>query len=43
VFIASEYVAHSCDYGTYKATNGTCGNTRAPLGNWSTRISQLTP
>ena len=43
VFIASEYVAHSCNYDTYKATGGTCGNTRGPLGNWSTRISKLTP
>jgi hypothetical protein len=43
IFVASEYIAHSCDYATYKATNGTCGNTRGPLGNWSTRISMLTP
>jgi hypothetical protein len=43
IWIASEYVAQTCDYATYKATLGTCGNTRAPLGNWSTHISLLTP
>ena len=43
VFVASEYIAHACDYATYKATNGTCGNTRGPLGNWATRITKLTP
>jgi hypothetical protein len=43
VFVASEYIAHACNYATYKATNGTCGNTRGPLGNWATRITKLTP
>jgi len=59
VWIASEYIAHSCDYSTFggrffgAATGdnklGTCAATpgaagsRAALGNWSTRISQLTP
>jgi hypothetical protein len=43
VFVASEYIAHACDYTTYKATGGTCGNTRGPLGNWATRITKLTP
>jgi hypothetical protein len=43
VFVASEYIAHACDYATYKATNGTCGNTRGPLGNWATRITKLVP
>ncbi|HEV2238968.1 MAG TPA: hypothetical protein VGR57_20080, partial [Ktedonobacterales bacterium] len=43
VWISSEYVAQSCDYATYLATLGTCGNTRAPLGNWSTHISMVTP
>ena len=43
IWIASEYVAQTCDYATYKATLGTCGNTRAPLGNWSTHISNVTP
>ncbi len=59
IWIASEYIAHACDYTTwggrfFGATTGdnklgTCAaspgaaGTRAALGNWSTRISQLTP
>jgi hypothetical protein len=43
IWVASEYVAQTCDYATYLATLGKCGNTRAPLGNWSTHISLLTP
>jgi len=59
IWIASEYIAHACDYATwggrfFGATTGdnklgTCAaspgaaGTRAALGNWSTRISQLTP
>lgn len=42
IWVASEYVAQTCDYTTFKA-DPTCGGTRAPLGNWSTRISQVTP
>jgi hypothetical protein len=58
IWIASEYIAHSCDYtdwggpffgGSGDNLLGTCGGashgpgTRAALGNWSTRISKLTP
>jgi hypothetical protein len=59
IWIASEYIAHACDYATwggrfFGATTGdnklgTCApspgaaGTRAALGNWSTRISLLTP
>ncbi|MGN6563624.1 MAG: hypothetical protein ACTHMU_13285 [Thermomicrobiales bacterium] len=59
IWIASEYIAHACDYLTwggrfFGATTGdnllgTCASapgatgTRAALGNWSTRISKLTP
>ena len=59
VWLASEYVAHSCDYATWggpffaggSGDNllGTCAGashgpgTRTALGNWSTRISELTP
>jgi hypothetical protein len=59
VWIASEYIAHHCDYnpwggpffagGTGDNLLGTCaGSSQAPgvraaLGNWSTRISKLTP
>jgi hypothetical protein len=42
VWVASEYVAQTCDYTAYKA-DPTCGGTRAALGNWSTRVSQVTP
>jgi hypothetical protein len=59
IWIASEYIAHACDYATwggrfFGATTGdnklgTCAPSpgaagpRAALGNWSTRISKLTP
>ena len=59
VWIASEYIAHACDYttwggpffagGTGDNLLGTCSGspdlpgTRAALGNWSTRISKITP
>jgi hypothetical protein len=59
IWIASEYIAQSCDYtqwggpfftgGTGDNLLGTCGGAshgpgaRAALGNWSTRISKLTP
>jgi hypothetical protein len=59
IWIASEYIAHACDYttwggpffagGTGDNLLGTCAGSpggigpRAALGNWSTRISKLTP
>ncbi|TQM57265.1 hypothetical protein [Humibacillus xanthopallidus] len=58
VWIASEYVAHACDYTTWggpffggSGDNllGTCAGAshgpglRTALGNWSTRVSHLTP
>ncbi|HET7799838.1 MAG TPA: hypothetical protein VFL38_05415, partial [Humibacillus xanthopallidus] len=59
VWIASEYVAHACDYtawggpffvgGSGDNLLGTCAGAshgaglRSALGNWSTRVSQLTP
>jgi len=59
VWIASEYIAQTCDYtrwggpffagGSGDNLLGTCGGAshgpgaRAALGNWSTRISKLTP
>jgi hypothetical protein len=59
IWIASEYIARTCDYipwggpffigGTGDNLLGTCGGAshgpgaRAALGNWSTRISKLTP
>ena len=43
IWIASEYVGQTCTYATYLASGFRCGNTRGSLGNWDTRISQLTP
>jgi hypothetical protein len=44
IWIASEYIAHSCTFAQYLAAPlGECGGTRAPLGNWATRISQIKP
>jgi hypothetical protein len=39
VWIASEYIAQSCDFSQYKKSNFRCGNTRTALANWGTRIS----
>jgi hypothetical protein len=44
VWAASEYVAQTCTLTQYETTPfGSCGGTRASLGNWATRISALTP
>ncbi len=43
LWFASEYIGQSCTYRQFLATGLTCGGTRAPLINWGTRISQLTP
>lgn len=44
VWIASEYIGQTCNFATYNQNPfGTCGGTRGPLGNWDTRISQITP
>lgn len=43
VWIASEYIESNCTFVTYRKTGGTCGNTRAALGNWTTRVSQVRP
>ena len=42
VWVASEYVAQTCAYAAY-IVDPTCGGTRAPLGNWATHISKVTP
>jgi hypothetical protein len=41
IWIASEYIAQTCTYAAY-FVDPTCGGTRGALGNWSTRITQLT-
>jgi hypothetical protein len=51
IWIASEYIATACSYATWggnafaggTGTFGRCGDTRGALGNWSTRISKVTP
>ncbi len=44
VWVASEYIGQSCNFAQYNLDPfGTCGGTRAPLGNWDTRISQIVP
>lgn len=40
IWIASEYIPQTCNVAQYLADK-TCGGTRAPLGNWGTRISEL--
>jgi hypothetical protein len=41
IWFASEYIGQTCTLQTYEATNFTCNNTRAALGNWDTRISRV--
>jgi hypothetical protein len=44
IWLASQYVAQSCTLAQYVAAPfGSCGGTRATLGNWATRISKVTP
>lgn len=50
IWVASEYTGQTCTFDQYlqpsptnTATFGTCGDTRGALGNWYTRITQLTP
>jgi hypothetical protein len=42
IWIASEYIAQTCDLATYVQTLGSCGGTRTLRANWATRISELT-
>jgi hypothetical protein len=41
VWIANEYIGQTCTVAAY-LVSPRCGNTRAPLGNWGTRITKLT-
>jgi hypothetical protein len=51
IWIASEYIATACSYTAWGGAAfpggsgplGQCGGTRGALGNWSTRISKVTP
>jgi hypothetical protein len=50
IWIASEYIGQSCTFAQYTSgvsatslgTFGSCGATRTSLGNWDTRITELT-
>ncbi|MFN8490742.1 MAG: hypothetical protein U0350_24335 [Caldilineaceae bacterium] len=44
IWLASEYIAQTCTLDQYTtAPIGSCGGTRAALGNWATRITQVKP
>ena len=44
IWIASEYIGQTCTLAQYTTSPfGSCGGTRATLGNWGTRISKVTP
>jgi hypothetical protein len=44
IWIASEYIGQTCTLAQYMSTPfGSCGGTRASLGNWDTRISKINP
>ena len=45
IWFAQEYIGQTCTLAQYVASSpfGTCGNTRASLGNWGTRIIKVTP
>ena len=40
IWVSSEYIGQTCTLAAWLA-DPTCGHTRAQLGNWATRISQL--
>jgi hypothetical protein len=40
IWIASEFIGQRCTLSTFQV-DPTCGATRAPLGNWDTRISKF--
>jgi hypothetical protein len=44
IWITNEYIGQTGPFAEYNNSGagfGTCGGTRAPLGNWSTRITKL--
>jgi hypothetical protein len=42
IWMANEYIGQACSFATFQ-NDLTCGNERAPLINWATRVSQVTP
>jgi len=45
IWFAQEYIGQTCTLAQYQASSpfGSCDQTRAALGNWGTRIIQVTP
>ena len=44
IWLAAEYIAQTCTFAQYvSAPFGSCGSTRASLGNWATLITKVTP
>ena len=43
IWLASEYIAQTCNLSQYLATGGSCGGTRTVLANWATRITEVNP
>jgi hypothetical protein len=44
IWMASEYIAQTCTLEQYLTPPiGSCGGTRTSLGNWSTRLTKITP
>ncbi len=43
IWLASEYIAQTCDLDEYLSSGLTCGGTRTALANWATRITKLNP
>jgi hypothetical protein len=42
IWVAAEYIAQTCTLAQYMTTPfGSCGGTRATLGNWATRITSI--
>jgi hypothetical protein len=41
LWVANEWIAQSCTFAQFQATNFRCGDTRTLLANWSTRISKV--
>jgi hypothetical protein len=43
IWIASEYIAQTCDLETWLFGDLTCDGTRTALANWATRLSLVRP
>jgi len=41
IWLASEYIAQTCNLSTWLATGASCGGTRTAFANWATRITQV--